>query len=385
MAQDRAAFAEVAVQGKANGLAFEVVRRRGSRVNDLTFHLDGKDMTRQVEAHISHVGWCVSVCVGALSVWNSMAVPLPLPHASCPFLSGGAGDAGGDGGDAWNQRRLPRHVGLLWAAPDERTPRGHRRALQGPRPYIPYTRCIYSLCVSCRLASRYGTFTSHALPFFPAPHAVLFDSVCGGVGASGPGGGGGAVGRADRPRQGPGQITRHHRRPTPIPGRPIKSSSPSRHAQARATFRGFHAFCVPSPFGQAALTQRDLDGKAADRAALQASLATAKADLSQATKAGPTVDISRLEGELEAAMQRMETARVAWEAQVRESRQGSQAIQQAKARVSLLQSRVKDKEAKLHKAVVRLFGKDTGGQWDVRAMEAEKAKIDDEVRLSFQA
>jgi DNA repair exonuclease SbcCD ATPase subunit len=133
------------------------------------------------------------------------------------------------------------------------------------------------------------------------------------------------------------------------------------------------------------LTQRDLDGKAADRAALQASLATAKADLSQATKAGPTVDISRLEGELEAAMQRMETARVAWEAQVRESRQGSQAIQQAKARVSLLQSRVKDKEAKLHKAVVRLFGKDTGGQWDVRAMEAEKAKIDDEVRLSFQA
>jgi hypothetical protein len=133
------------------------------------------------------------------------------------------------------------------------------------------------------------------------------------------------------------------------------------------------------------LTQRDLDGKAADRAALQASLATAKADLSQATKAGPTVDIARLEGELEVAMQRMETARVAWEAQVRESRQGSQAIQQANARVSLLQTRVKDREAKLQKAVVRLFGKDIGGQWDVRAMEAEKEKIDDEVRLSYWA
>lgn len=58
MAQDRAAFAEVVVQGKANGLAFEVVRRRGSRVNDLTFHLDGKDMTRQVSK-----GTCPRMCV----------------------------------------------------------------------------------------------------------------------------------------------------------------------------------------------------------------------------------------------------------------------------------------------------------------------------------
>lgn len=131
------------------------------------------------------------------------------------------------------------------------------------------------------------------------------------------------------------------------------------------------------------MIQRDLDGKAADRAALQASLVTAKADLSQATKAVPTVDISRLEGELELAMQRMETARVAWEAQVRKSRQGSQDMQQAKARVSLLQARVKDRQAKLHKAVVRLFGKDTGGQWDVRAMEAEQEKIEDEVGLSY--
>lgn len=64
MSQDRAAFAEVAVQGKANGVPFGVVRRRGSRVNDLTFHLDGKDMTRQVSK--GHMPTYVCLCVGAL-------------------------------------------------------------------------------------------------------------------------------------------------------------------------------------------------------------------------------------------------------------------------------------------------------------------------------
>lgn len=49
--QDRAAFAEVCLRGRANDVAFEVARRRGSKVNQLTFTLGGKDMTRQASRH----------------------------------------------------------------------------------------------------------------------------------------------------------------------------------------------------------------------------------------------------------------------------------------------------------------------------------------------
>ena len=45
--QGRSAFAEVALAGTVNGVPFEVTRKRGPRVNQLQFVLDGQDLSRQ--------------------------------------------------------------------------------------------------------------------------------------------------------------------------------------------------------------------------------------------------------------------------------------------------------------------------------------------------
>jgi DNA repair exonuclease SbcCD ATPase subunit len=45
--QGRSAFAEVALAGSVNGVPFEVTRKRGPRVNQLQFVLDGQDLSRQ--------------------------------------------------------------------------------------------------------------------------------------------------------------------------------------------------------------------------------------------------------------------------------------------------------------------------------------------------